>query len=124
MGHHLRNAWWLGGTREQDASGFVARRPRSLVRALREGGEVNMAREFKKGDRVRRTHEMGNRAFVVIAVARKKFHQSIDRFDDFNNLGKQIIKVRTVLSNGQLGETWGWENAGHYELWTPQKDAR
>ncbi len=41
MGHHLRNAQWLGGTREQDASGFVARRTRSLVRALREGiGEV------------------------------------------------------------------------------------
>ena len=83
-----------------------------------------MTKEFKKGDRVRRTHEAGNQAFIVVAVARKKFHQRIDRFDDFNNLGNQIIKVRTVLSNGQLGMTWGWDNATRYELWTPQRDAR
>jgi len=79
--------------------------------------------EFKNGDRVRRKHRAGNQAFVVIAVACKKFHQSIDQFDDLNNLGKQIVKVRTVLSNGQLGESWGWENASRLELWTPQRGA-
>lgn len=80
--------------------------------------------EFKKGDRVRRKHRAGNRAFIVIAVARKKFHQRIDELDDYGNLGKQIVKVRTVLSDGKLGESWGWENANLYEAWTPQRGDR